>query len=343
MLGIQLGIFTHDTPHQPLFISLLIFNAAVFALIRSGASTIFSDPSLTIPQMLSAIALITALLHYAEEMRGAMISVYFMVMTFGVFALDRAKMIAMSAVVMAAFTGLIAYEFIYSPQLMVFALAVGQWMILLLGLIWFVFVGGYIHNLQQRIREQRESLRDSHSRLEESHLQLHGAMEKLAEIAVRDSLTGLYNRRHFIERLEEAIAIASRSLEPFYLALIDLDHFKQVNDQHGHQVGDEILIRFSALARQALRRSDVLARYGGEEFIVLFPEGNGDDIAEVLERLRENFACMSHDDLVSGLRVTMSAGLAGWRVGDDADSITLRADEALYVAKDQGRNRLQVA
>lgn len=343
MLSVQLGIFTHDTPHQLLFISLLAFNAVVFVLIRSGASRIFSDPSLTIPQMLSAIALITALQHYAEEMRGAIISLYFMVMTFGVFALDRSKMIVMSAVVMSAFTGLIVYEFIYDPQHLVFALIVGQWSLLLLGLIWFVFVGGYIHNLQQRIREQRESLRDSHYRLEESHQQLHGAMEKLAEIAVRDSLTGLYNRRHFIERLEEAIAIAERSQEPFYLALIDLDHFKQVNDLHGHQVGDEILIRFSALARQALRRSDVIARYGGEEFIVLFPEGSGDDIAEVLERLRETFATMPHDDLVSDLRVTLSAGLAGWRPEDDADSLTRRADDALYAAKHQGRNCLQLA
>ena len=114
MLGIQLGIFSRTTPHLPLFASLLAFNVAVFVLIRSGASKIFADPSLTIPQMLSAIALITALLHYAEEMRGAMISVYFMVMTFGVFALDRTKMIAMSAVVMAAFSALIVYEFIYN-------------------------------------------------------------------------------------------------------------------------------------------------------------------------------------------------------------------------------------
>ncbi|WP_229145968.1 diguanylate cyclase [Alcanivorax sp. 1008] len=343
MLAMQLGIFSYDTPHKPLFASLLVFNAIVFALIRSGASKIFSDPSLTIAQMLSAITLVTALLHYAEEMRGAMISIYFMVMTFGVFALDRTKMIVMSAVVIVAFTGLIVYEFIYSPKLMVFSLAVGQWMILLLGLIWFVFVGGYIHNLQQRIREQRESLRDNHSRLEESHTQLHAAMEKLAEIAVRDSLTGLYNRRHFIERLEEAIAIANRSREPFYLALIDLDHFKQVNDLHGHQVGDEILVRFSTLARQTLRRSDVLARYGGEEFIVLFPDGGREGITEVLERLRESFAAMSHDDLVPGLKVTLSAGLAGWRPEDNSDSLTRRADDRLYAAKHQGRNRLQAS
>ena len=209
LLAMQLGIFDRQTPHVPLFASLLAFNVLVYALIRSGLSRFFADPSLTVAQMLSAITLITVLLHYAEEMRGAMISIYFMVMTFGVFALDRLKMIMMSAMVMAAFTGLIIFEYLHAPQRLVFGIAFGQWTILLLGLIWFVFVGGYIHNLQQRIREQRESLRDSHSRLEESHRQLHEAMTKLAEIAVRDSLTGLYNRRHFIDRLEEAIAMAN--------------------------------------------------------------------------------------------------------------------------------------
>ncbi|MFN3713253.1 MAG: diguanylate cyclase [Alcanivoracaceae bacterium] len=342
LLAMELGIYASDTPHAPIFGLLLAFNVSVFIAIRTGASRMLPDPSLTVPQMLAAIALITALLHYAEEMRGAMISVYFMVMTFGVFSLDRPKMIAMSVMVMTAFSALIGYEMVNTAEKMVFGIVFGQWSILLLGLIWFVFVGGYIHNLQQRIREQRESLRDNQSRLEDSNVQLREAMAKLAEIAVRDALTGLYNRRHFIERLEEVIALAERSGETFYLALIDLDHFKQVNDRHGHHAGDAILQRFADLARQTLRRSDVLARYGGEEFIVLFPEGSGKDIAEVLERLRQNFAEQPHDDLLPGLRVSLSAGLTAWQRGDDADSLTRRADEALYEAKRLGRNRLQI-
>jgi len=342
-MGMQLGIFSPDTPHLLLFGALLAFNILVYLLIRTGVSTLLSDPSMTVAQMLSAIVLITLLLHYADEMRGAMISIYFMVMTFGVFALDRRKMIAMSGMVMFAFSTLVVYEILVTPEQVIFGIVFGQWSILLLGLIWFVFVGGYIHNLQQRIREQRESLRDSHSRLEETYVQLSEAMERLAEIAVRDALTGLYNRRHFLERLEEAISLAERSGDSFHLALIDLDHFKSVNDSHGHQVGDNILQRFAVIARQTLRRSDVLARYGGEEFIVLFPEGSAEDIAEVLERLRESFSALAHDDLVAGLRVTLSAGLANWRPGDNADSLTLRADEALYTAKHKGRNRLEVA
>lgn len=343
LAAMELGIVSSAMPHVLLFSSLLAFNVLVYLAIRSGLSERCGDPSLTIVQMLAAILLITLMLHHAEELRGAMLAIYFMVMTFGVFALDRRKLLIMSAVVLAAFTALIVYEAMVLPHRLVYGLVFGQWSILALGLIWFVFVGGYIHNLQQRIRDQRESLKDNQVRLEASNAQLHDAMTQLAEIAVRDELTGLYNRRHFIERLEHAIALAERSGQPFYLALIDLDHFKQVNDQHGHLAGDSILERFATLAKESLRRSDVLARFGGEEFIILFPEGGQADIAEVLNRLRTRFTALSLDDLQPGLRVTLSAGLAGWRPGDNADSLTRRADEALYAAKDAGRNRLEIA
>jgi len=340
VLGIQLGLASPDTPHLFLFASLLTINAVIFALIRSGASRVFADPSMTMAQMLAAIALITILMHYVANMRGAMLSIYFMIMTFAVFSLGRGKMIAMSAVIMAAFSALLGYEHLHAPDELILAQAIGQWVILLLGLAWFVFVGGYIYNLQLRIREQRESLRDNQLRLEESNQQLREAMSKLSELAVRDHLTGLYNRRHFMERLKESIAVSERSHDAFHLALIDLDNFKLVNDQHGHQVGDEVLLRFAQVARDALRRTDVLARYGGEEFIVLFPHGNTEGITEVLERLRQTFADLRHDHLISGLQVTLSVGLTVWQQGDDANSLVQRADKALYKAKDLGRNRL---
>jgi diguanylate cyclase (GGDEF)-like protein len=297
---------------------------------------------MTMAQMFGAIVLITVLMHYAKDMRGSMLSIYFMIMTFAVFALGRGKMIAMSAVITAAFSTLITYEYLHAPEQLILAQAIGQLLILMLGLAWFVYVGGYIHNLQLRIREQRESLRDNQLRLEESNQQLRDAMGKLAELAIRDHLTDLYNRRYFIERLEEIIANSERSHDSFHLALIDLDNFKQVNDQYGHQVGDDVLMRFAQVAYDSLRRTDVLARYGGEEFIVLFPQGSTAGITEVLERLRKKFAELSHDDLIPGLQVTLSTGLTAWQQGDDANSLIQRADKALYKAKDLGRNRLHV-
>src|SRR5690606_36620769 len=128
------------------------------------------------------------------------------------------------------------------------------------------------------------------SELERSHLKLQEALAKLERIAIRDELTGLYNRRHLLERLEEQLSLSERGHQPLFLALIDLDHFKQVNDTYGHAAGDLVLKQFAGLAREQLRRSDFIARYGGEEFIITFCEGCEEDIVAVLERLRQRFA-----------------------------------------------------
>ncbi len=338
--GVELGLFDVDTPHWGIFIALMCVNIVIYIAIRSGASTSLKDPSLTAVQMTFGVIAVTAILHYSSEIRGSMTAIYFMIMTFGVFALSRSKMVLMSLFILTSYTILTFWEWHAEPHNQIFAISLGQWAILALGLAWFVYVGGHIYNLQHRIREQRESLRDNHQRLKESHIQLHEAMAQLAEIAVRDELTGLFNRRHFLERLDEALA---RSDLPLHVALIDLDHFKLVNDKHGHQVGDLVLRKFSDIAKRELRRSDVVARYGGEEFIILFTEGSTADIKTVLERLRIEFALACSRDISPDLSTTMSIGLAAWAPSDRPETITLRADNALYRAKDLGRNRLAVA
>ena len=186
-------------------------------------------------------------------------------------------------------------------------------------------MGGYIHNLQNRVRDQRENLRDAHSRLE--------------AIAVRDDLTGLYNRRHFLERLEEELSLANRNHTPLYLAIIDLDHFKRVNDNYGHHSGDEVLSRFARIASQGLRKSDLLARYGGEEFVVLFPHATEAACEAALERLRRRFAEQGYS-FASDIKTTFSAGLTAFQPGETADQLIKRADSALYEAKSRGRNQV---
>ena len=343
VVGIELSIFDPMIPHAPIFLALYASNGLVYLLIRSSLSLRLKDPSLTIPQMMIATVAITVILHYTSDIRGAMQSIYFMVMTFGVFALDRLRMFAMSLFILISYSSLCAYEWIAHPQSQIFGITFGLWMILALGLAWFVYVGGYIYNLQQRIREQRQTLRDNQQRLTDANAQLHKAMMRLEEIAVRDELTGLFNRRHFLARLDEELARTERGGAGLHIALIDLDHFKEVNDVHGHQVGDLVLRKFADVAQRELRRSDVVARYGGEEFIALFAEGESNDIGQVLERLRVDFTRACVRDISPDLTVTLSAGLAAWHEGDTPDSIIQRADQALYQAKADGRNRLVVA
>lgn len=342
-VGMQLGLFADHTPHLLLFGLTLGINVVIFALIRSGFSTRWRDPALTVPQMMLGIVLITLLLNYSRELQGAMLAIYFMVMTFGVFALTRIQMILMSLFVLACYLAMVLWRWYFSDGGILFSITFGHFSILALGLFWFVYVGGYISNLQHRVRRQRTVLEQQRTHLEDTNRQLEGALGRLEEIAIRDPLTGLYNRRHFLERLEQELARAERTGQAFHVALIDLDRFKDINDRYGHNAGDEVLRRFADVARETLRKSDLMARYGGEEFIVLFPDGRVNDIVAVMDRLRNGFSALEYGEALRNSQVTLSAGIADWAPGETSDSLIDRADRALYQAKKDGRNRIETA
>ena len=164
------------------------------------------------------------------------------------------------------------------------------------------------------------------------------------EIAVTDELSGLFARRYLETRFAEEWARALRYGAPLSVALFDLDHFKRVNDTLGHAAGDVAIRRFGEILRAAVRASDVAARYGGEEFAALFPETSARSAQGVAERVRRAF---EKEDFISGRRsfhATVSCGIADASgLGpDDRDQLLFRADQALYRAKDQGRNRVRL-
>jgi diguanylate cyclase (GGDEF)-like protein len=168
--------------------------------------------------------------------------------------------------------------------------------------------------------------------------------QRLYQSAVRDPLTGLYNRRYMVDRLESDLSYVARHSGPLGLALIDIDHFKRVNDTYGHLVGDQVLASVAELMAGAIRNEDLLARYGGEEFVIVCRGNTEEQMLLLLNRLRG----LVEDSEVSAdepdLRVTLSAGVveasvAGIRQGQHLLSA---ADEALYEAKRTGRNRVCV-
>jgi diguanylate cyclase (GGDEF)-like protein len=164
--------------------------------------------------------------------------------------------------------------------------------------------------------------------------------EQLRELAMRDELTGLYNRRHFTEMAEVELARARRTSAPLSLAILDIDHFKRVNDVYGHPAGDQVLRELSRAMRETLRGSDVSARIGGEEFVILLSDTALDGAVAVTERLRERVG-QSEVALEDGraVRFTVSAGVTELGRGERLDTLLARADEALYRAKSDGRNR----
>lgn len=165
--------------------------------------------------------------------------------------------------------------------------------------------------------------------------------EQLRNLAMRDPLTGLYNRRHFLEFAEQALHRVSRSPGALTLCMFDADHFKSVNDEHGHSIGDGVLTAIARAAGGAVRSHGVLARIGGEEFAVLLPDVDARGASRVAEQIRAAVEALevpvSERD---SIRPTVSVGVASHVDGDDLEGLLLRADEALYRAKELGRNRV---
>jgi diguanylate cyclase (GGDEF)-like protein/PAS domain S-box-containing protein len=156
---------------------------------------------------------------------------------------------------------------------------------------------------------------------------------KVQEMATHDSLTGLPNRRVLEEQLPRELARARRARSSLCVAIVDIDHFKAYNDSHGHLAGDEVLRECARAWDEALRGEDTIVRFGGEEFLVLLPETEPEEAAEVVERLRER----------TPREQTCSAGLACWDFVEDVDDLLARADKALYLAKAGGRDQLAQA
>lgn len=162
------------------------------------------------------------------------------------------------------------------------------------------------------------------------------------ELATTDPLTGVYNRRTFKELAEPNLSRSRRAHAPVSLLMLDLDHFKRINDTYGHLAGDDVLKSFATLVRNCLRKEDLLARYGGEEFVVLLPGSSQAAAAALAERIREQVAALPMEANGHRARVTVSIGSASEK-GDTLPSLEAmlgRADEALYQAKREGRNRV---
>ncbi len=166
--------------------------------------------------------------------------------------------------------------------------------------------------------------------------------DQLQRLAANDSLTGMFNRRFGMARLQEEYGRAVRSGSPIGLCLFDLDHFKHVNDTYGHPLGDKVLIHVSKLIRSALREGDVALRYGGEEFLIVLPGASLTDSFEISERIRRLIESTQFQHGSQALNLTISGGTSSWPDFDASSSEALvrKADEALYRAKEEGRNRI---
>jgi diguanylate cyclase (GGDEF)-like protein len=166
-----------------------------------------------------------------------------------------------------------------------------------------------------------------------------GRMKLIRSFMTKDGMTGLFNHSATKEYLNRSVELAMRSGEDLCFAMIDLDHFKAVNDTYGHPVGDQVIVALASLLKQRLRKSDVIGRYGGEEFAVILPGSSIEEAALLLDNLRNDFANVSFPVKNAQFSAAFSCGVAQLRDTKSADALCAGADKALYTAKREGRNR----
>jgi len=198
----------------------------------------------------------------------------------------------------------------------------------------------YRRHLEERVTERTEELEKANAEKERLITMLRERSQRLERESQEDALTGVANRRCFMQRLAAEIDLALAVGRPLSIAIADLDHFKVVNDALGHPVGDQALRESAVLMRRGCRHSDLVARIGGEEFALILPAMTRDDALEFCDAMRASVASHHWQSLHPGLGITMSIGVAQWDGSAEIDELVNAADAQLYRAKRAGRNQV---
>lgn len=342
-MWVSLGLFAFYTgqltiPREMLYVILggiALSNLYFYVMIRSGLNRRLGDPAMTLPQLIIATGWAMVLMFSAPQARGALMMVYVITILFGIFHLTRRGFFAMTALSLVGYMLIVGTDYVLSPEHFVMNRELLNVMVLSASLIWCASFGNYVAQLKSTLRQNNIELRE--------------AVSSASRMATRDHLTQSFNRRYMMASLSREKARADRTGSTFSLSILDLDHFKDLNDAHGHLVGDRVLTAFAYLARQELRATDVIdldsegrcfGRFGGEEFICLLPSTDEDGGHRCAERLREATADANFE---GKLKITLSAGVAEYRAGESVADTLRRADDALYFAKQTGRNRVECA
>ena len=323
----HLGLMRHDTALQLNLMSAAIFTG-MFVLVRSGWSRRFHDPVLTFPHAL--LGLCGCVLAYTQlgDHRGNVMILMAQTIVLSMFRLQPVQVLQLglfnTALLACAVVGLSLSDPVHYP----FSLGLAHFLVGGSTLLTLSLIGKWVSDIRVRIARQAKELSE--------------AVHTVQQMATTDMLTGALNRRVMADLAEAELRLSERSGTAMCVALIDLDHFKHVNDQHGHHVGDLVLRTFAQSAQAQLRRVDKLARWGGEEFLLMLPHANEQDSLAALERLRQALETQAFEGH-GQLRVTLSAGIARPTPGESLEHLIERADMALYAAKRQGRNRCLLA
>ena len=300
---------------------LVFFITAFYLVFRLHWHKRCGDPSLTMAQLGAAILLMLTVFALDQSVHLILGPFLLVVFSQSAFRVKPAALGIFSAVCMVTYLALLfASDPVREDQ---FQRGILVWLAVAITLPLICTMSAHIYRLRQALKSTRHQL-----------LQIE-------EKAIRDELTGLYNRRQLIVELDTAIAHASQHGTTFCLAIIDVDHFKNINDKQGHLVGDVVLREFARVASESIRNTDIFGRYGGDEFMHILRDTELKGAVMHAERLRVHAHFLDLRGVMPAKSISLSIGIAQYRADENAESLIERADTGLYLAKERGRNRVE--
>lgn len=310
------------------FVALVLVTG--YVALRSGWTERFRDPSISVWQLSMGVLAVNWGYLICGPMRTSALFPLMVIFAFGAFALRWRQIAFLTALALSSLIAAIVIRTLYphwvpaQGEISPLRLDINNFLMLTVVLPALAVIAARLSGLRQKLRDQRQAL--------------GSALAEVERLAVTDELTGIANRRSMQFLVDRSVALSSRQLTPFSVAILDIDHFKAVNDDFGHAAGDAALRAFASLAKETLRGTDQLGRWGGEEFLLVLP-GGPDGFGAVLERIR----AAVRNNCLDARPLTFSAGIAHHRPGESSDALLARADLALYKAKEAGRDRYVAA
>lgn len=247
----------------------------------------------------------------------------FVAVAYGIFTVPRRTLLALTALVLCAYAGVTWLHHMDQKNAVLLRLELLHLLALSVSVPAFIVLMGRVQRLYRSLYQASRKIKN------------------IQEDAQRDTLLGCFNRRYILAALEEQKQLADESGIPLCLAVLDIDHFKRINDELGHLGGDEVLRTFARIAQQGVRGGDVFGRYGGEEFLLIFPATSLLPSLNTCERIRAQVEAHAWSCLLKG-RVTVSIGVTQYVLGESVLEFFSRADTAMYMAKEGGRNQVVV-
>ena len=303
----------------------VVLNAVFYALVRSGWSARTADPGLARTQLLLGVGVMFVAYPFLGPAAPTMVIVMSSHIVYSMFGMPPRAVWRLVAVSLAALAGTMSACHLAMPERYPVGTQLSAFLYALLVVPLIALLAGRVSAMTSRLQRQQE--------------QLQQALAEVQALASRDELTRVHNRHHMTRLLGDQRRVHRQQRKAMSLALIDIDHFKRINDLQGHNTGDEVLRRFATLAQEQLRATDLVARWGGEEFLIGLPHTPRADALEVIERLQRALADPARAGMPAGLAVSFSAGVIEMRDDETLEAAVERADQAMYAAKRSGRAR----